>query len=60
MSEPKAGEWWRRKSDGLLTCIIYVAPKGYFGGYVEHKAKRKTVTSLEGFAKKYEPVKEDE
>lgn len=45
---------WRRKGDGILTEVIYVDPPFQFRRSVHHQARRRTVTEIGSFLKKYE------
>ncbi|MFJ9900537.1 hypothetical protein ACIQPR_45140 [Streptomyces sp. NPDC091280] len=48
------GQRWRRKSDGILTKITSVEPPEQFRRSVHHRARRRTITELGSFLKKYE------
>ncbi|MGW0898669.1 hypothetical protein ACWD0G_16990 [Streptomyces goshikiensis] len=47
---------WRRKSDGVLTKVIYVDSPSQFRRSVHHQAQRRTITEYGSFLKKYEIV----
>ncbi|MGW0536349.1 hypothetical protein [Streptomyces sp. NPDC003032] len=50
------GQRWRRKSDGVLTKVIYVDSPFQFRRSVHHQAQRRTITEYGSFLKKYEIV----
>lgn len=50
------GQRWRRKSDRILTTVIYVDSLLWFRRSVQHRARRRTVTELDSFLKKCELV----
>ncbi|MFD3970203.1 hypothetical protein [Streptomyces cyaneofuscatus] len=47
---------WRRRSDGVLTRILYVDSPSQFRRSVHHQAQRRTITEYGSFLKKYEIV----
>lgn len=47
---------WRRKSDGVLTRVLYVDSPSQFRRSVHHQAQRRTITAYGSFLKKYEIV----
>ncbi|NUQ96163.1 MAG: hypothetical protein HOY79_06220 [Streptomyces sp.] len=56
-TEPvQPGQHWRRKSDGVLTTVIYVDSPFQFRRSVQHRAQRRTITEFGSFLKKYEIV----
>ncbi|MFJ5725853.1 hypothetical protein [Streptomyces sp. NPDC093149] len=59
-TEPvQPGQRWRRKSDGVLTEVIYVDSPFQFRRSVHHRAQRRTITEFCSFLKKYEIVPDD-
>ncbi|MFE0135220.1 hypothetical protein ACFWY6_27155 [Streptomyces sp. NPDC059037] len=56
-TEPvQPGQRWRRKSDRVLTKVLYVDSPFQFRRRVHHRAQRRTITELDSFLKKYELV----
>jgi len=54
-SAVQAGQTWRNKKTGVVTTVIGVPDRGPWG-YVAHRGKRLTHTSLAQFTSKYERI----
>lgn len=54
----QAGQTWRNKKTGVVTTVIGVPDRGPWG-YVAHRGKRLTHTSLAQFTTKYERIEGD-
>jgi len=52
------GQVWKRKSDGVLTTVISVAPQWTTRPDVMHQSQRRTHTEVANFLKKYELVRD--